>query len=267
MTRIDIENRTYHVPADLNEMTAGQLIFLSELISRSIPIQEVKVKLFLFCIGGRMKRMKHSDFYRIKVGLDVFALTVEEVTECSMAFNYLFTLPDNEGNCFLDNNLINPPIPFIKSGNKKLFAPGEALTDCTYNQYIYLQTYDVMKDHNPEALYNFLGCLFRADKQQFNPEELHTRAIKKLKAEEIILTMWYWIGSCRYIADKFPRIFAPEDNSSGTGNPYDGQQRLLDFMTNADASRKKEYKLMKLYDVLYSLDIMLEQNEAKADAL
>ena len=265
MTRIDIEQRAFEVPDCMNEMTVPQLLFLAELICNTVPIQEIKVKMFIFCIGGRIRRMKNPEYHRVQVGHDVFALTTDEIAQASVAFDYLFTIPDEDGNCFLDNKLTIPPVPFVRSGLKKLHAPGEALTECTYNQYIYLQTYDVMKDHNPVALYNFLGCMFRRNPNRFNPEELNVRSMKKIKSFEIILILWYWIGSCRYISDKFPRIFAADDAAPADGNPYDGQQRLLDFMTKADASKKEQYKQMKLYDVLYSLDYMLEKEESTPD--
>lgn len=88
-----------------------------------------------------------------------------------------------------------------------------------------------------------------------------------MKAEDIVISMWYWNGSCRYLAEKFPRVFESEESDADGGNPYDGQQRLLDFMTNADASRKEKYKQMNLYDVLYSLDFMLERAEAEREAM
>jgi len=267
VTRIDIENRTFEVPDSMNEMTVPQLVFLSELISEVVPVQAVKVKMLIFCIGGRVKPMKYPEYHRIQVGRDVFALTTDEIVQASAAFDYLFTKPDEDGNCFLDNRLTMPPVPFIRSGRIKLHAPGEALTECTYNQYIYLQTYDVMKDKNPVALYNFLGCMFRRDLNRFNPEDLNIRTMKKIKSAEVVLMMWYWIGSCRYIADKFPRIFQADDAPPADGNPYDGQQRLLDFMTRADAAKKQEYKRMKLYDVLFSLDFLLEQDEARREAV
>lgn len=261
MQKIHIDNKIFELPESMNEMTQKQLIFLANLVSEDVPIQDIKVKMLLYCLGARMKRMKVGPYWRVSIKGQIFGFKSAEMVEMSQAFNFLFTEPDADGNCFLDDRLTLPPVDSIKSGRKKLFLPGEALTDCTYNQYIYLQTFDVMKESNPEALYHFLGCMFQEKKKPFNPDNLHTRAVRKLSNEQIILILWYWIGSCRFIADKFPRIFPNADDAGSAGNPYDGQQRLLDFMTKADAAKKEGYKRMKLYDVLYSLDYMLEVEE------
>lgn len=262
MQKLHIENKIFELPESMNEMTRKQLIFLAHLVAADVPIQDVKVKILFFCLEARVRRMKVPHYWRVSVQGQIYGFTSEEVVEMSQAFNFLFTEPDANGNCFLDDRLTYPPIDFIRSGRRKLFLPGEALTECTYNQYIYLQTFDVMKESNPEAIYNFLACMFRERDKPFNPDNLHTRAVCKLTKEQIILILWYWIGSCRYIADKFPRIF-PAADAGSSGNPYDGQQRLLDYMTKADAAKKEEYKRMKLYDVLYSLDYMLETEEKK----
>ena len=37
----------------------------------------------------------------------------------------------------------------------------------------------------------------------------------------------------KIIQNEFSRIF-PEPGNTPSGNPYDGQQRMLDFMTKAD---------------------------------
>jgi hypothetical protein len=129
-----------------------------------------------------------------------------------------------------------------------------------YNQYIYLQTYDVMQKNKPNAIYAWLGCMFRRNKAVFDPEDLNLDMMKKIRPEVIVLTLWYWIGSCRFIADKFPRIFSG-DGESSEGNPYDGQQNLLDFIAKGDPEKKRSYKKDLLYDILFSLDYLLAERE------
>ncbi len=85
--------------------------------------------------------------------------------------------------------------------------------------------------------------------------------MKEIKPEVMVLTIWYWIGCSRFIAEKFPRIFNEWDDDSPAGNPYDGQQKLLDYIAKADPERKRMYKKNKLYNILYSLHYMLEVEE------
>lgn len=260
MIKLHIENKIYLLPEKMDEMTTDQLISLSRLVSTELPIQEIKVKMLFVCLGAHAKRMKNDGYYRIQIGKDVFGLTVEELTQVSAAFDYLFTEPDKDGRCFFDCRLTVNHFPEVRIRGRKFYGPRQAMTDLLYNQYIYLQTYDVMKEKKPEAVYAWLGCMFLRDKKQFNPEDLNLKHMRRLAPETIILMLWFWIGSCRYIADKFPRIFTDEDGSGG-GNPYDGQQKLLDYIAKADPEKKRQYKQDQLYNILYSLDYLLESEE------
>lgn len=260
MLKLHIDNKTYLLPAKMDEMTKNQLISLSRLVATELPIQEIKVKMLFVCLGAHARRMKNEGYYRIAIGKETVALTTEEVAGASAAFDYLFTDPDKDGRCYFDNRLTVNHFPEIKIHGRKFYAPKQAMTDLLYNQYIYLQTYDVMKEKKPEAVYAWLGCMFIRDKKQFNPEDLNLKYMRRLKPETIILMLWFWIGSCRYIADKFPRIF-PDDGGSTGGNPYDGQQKLLDYIAKADPEKKRQYKQDQLYNILYSLDYLLESEE------
>lgn len=259
MKTLHIGDYTFSLPEKMDEMTRDQLISLSKLVDTDMPIQEIKVKMLFICLGAQVKRMRNPGYFRVKIDKNVFAITAEDVTNASAAFDYLFTEPDKDGRCFLDNRLTVNQYPEIKIRGRKFYGPKPAMTDMIYNQYIYLQTYDVMKEKKPEAIYAWLGCMFRRDKTQFNPDDLNLEYMKRLKPEVVILTIWFWIGSCRYIADKFDRIFS--SGEAVKGNPYDGQQKLLDYIAKADPKKKRAYKQDMLYNILYSLDYMLEQEE------
>jgi hypothetical protein len=263
MTTLHIGNYSYPLPVSMNEMTTEQLIALSKFVATDMPVQEIKVKMLFVCLGARARRMKDPGYYRIKIGNNVFALSAEDVTNASTAFDYLFTEPDKNGKCFLDNRLTMNHYPELTIRRRKFQGPKAAMTDLIYDQYIYLQTYDVMKERKPEAVYAWLGCMFRRDKSKFSAEDLNLDHMKRIKPEVIILTIWFWIGSCRYISDKFPRIF-PDSGDPAKGNPYDGQQKLLDYIAKADPEKKRLYKQDMLYNILYSLDYMLELEEKSA---
>ena len=262
MKTLHIDNHEYLLPASMNEMTTVQLIGLSDLVAREIPVQEIKVKMLFICLGAHARKMKNPGYYRIKIDKYVFAMTADQVVNVSGAFDYLFTAPNEKGKCFLDNRLTVNHYPKLKIRGRVFYGPKDAMTDLIYNQYIYLVTYDVMKNKKPEAIYAWLGCMFRRDKSKFNPNELNLEYMKRIKPEVLILTIWFWIGSCRFISDKYERIFSGEPSG---GNPYDGQQKLLDYIAKADPEKKRLYKQDLLYNILYSLDYMLEKEESTPD--
>jgi len=261
MRTLHIGDYDYDLPTHLDEMSTPQLVFLSSLVAQAIPIQEVKVKMLFCCLGARVKRMRNAGYYRIAIGKYVFALTVGQVAEVSGAFDYLFTAPDDDGRCFFDCRLTVNPYPKVHAGRRSLTGPADALTDICYNRYIYLESYHSVMEHKPEAVYAFLGCLFMKP-GNFNPSELDVSRMKKLKPEVVILMCWYYLGSIRFIADKFPRIFSGDGQGSDL-SAYDGQQKLMDFIAKGDPAKKRMNKEDNLYDILYSLDYMLEQQEEK----
>ena len=235
MKKLHIGDHTFSLPERMDEMTRNQLISLSRLVGTELPIQEIKVKMLFIRLGAQVKRMKNPGYFRVKIDKHTFAITAEDVTNAAAAFDYLFTEPDKDGRCFMDNHLTVNQYPEIKIRGRKFYAPKAAMTDLIYNQYIYLQTYDVMKERKPEAIYAWLGCMFRRDKSHFNPDDLNLEHMKRLKPEVVVLMIWYWIGSCRYIADKFYRVFG--GGEAATGSPYDGQQKLLDYIAKADPEK------------------------------
>ena len=249
------------LPAHLNEMSLPQLIFLSKLVAMEIPIQEIKVKMLIHCLKAKMKRMKNEQYHRISIGNHLFALTTEQVVVAASAFDYLFTKPDKNGLCFFDNQLTRNPFPEIKIRGRKFIAPAEALTDISYNRYIYLETYNSVMQRKPEAIYAFMGTLFRRPNKPFNPDDLNLEHMKRLKPEIIVLMCWFYIGSIRFIADKFPRIFPTDGANSNGGSVFDEQMHLLDFMAKADPTKKRLIREDTLYDVLYSLDYKMEELE------
>jgi hypothetical protein len=261
MRKLHIENRVFDIPEHVNEMTVSQLVCLSKLIDKEIPIQEIKVKMLFHCLKAKVKMMKNKDYHRIRIDNDVFALTTEQIVMVSSAFDYLFTKPDDNGHCFFDNRLTKNPIPSIKIKRKLFESPADSLTNISYNQYIYLETYYSVMQNKPEALFAFLGCMFLNPNSIFNSENLNIRYMKLIKPEFAILMCWYYIGCIRFIADKFPRIFPENKNSSSVTNVYDGQMKLLDFMAKADPTKKRLIREDNLFDVLYSLDYLIESTE------
>jgi hypothetical protein len=256
-------DKVYLLPESMNEMTNEQLIVLSDLVADSIPIQDVKVKILFHCLNAQLKRMKDPNYFRVKIDGKTYDVTVDEVTAISSAFDFLYTKPDKKGNCFLDNRLTRCPYPSMTISGKTFFAPSDHMTDLIYDQYIYLVSFDVLKDTKPEAIYSWLGCMFRTDKSYFDKKDLNIESMRQIKAEVIILMIWFWIGSCRYIADKHPSIFPAADDSESIQkrNVYDDQQSLLNFMSKGDPEKKRNYKRDYLYDVLSSLAYMIELEE------
>lgn len=144
MKNLHIGEFSFPLPESMNEMTTDQLMFIG-VGCYGYAHSEVKVKMLFYCLGAHAKRMKNPGYFRVKIDKNTFALTAEDVTNASTAFDYLYTEPDENDRVFFDNRLTVNHYPTIKIRNVHYYSPMNALEDMVYNQYIYLQTYDVMQ--------------------------------------------------------------------------------------------------------------------------
>ena len=74
---------------------------------------------------------------------------------------------------------------------------------------------------------------------------------------------WYNIGSLRFIAEKFPRLFSGGDGSDNSDprTLFDAQQRIIDELAGGDVTKKEQVRRSPLYDVLYTLEMAIERRD------
>ena len=259
----------FMLPESMNEMTEKQLIFLSKLVERADPIQEIKTQMLLFCMGARLKRKRRKDdFYRVRAKRHTFKMSADQFMEAVKVFDYLF-IEENDGNCFLDVRLTVCPYPSIWiAGLFRFYSPAEALTDIVYDRYVFLETYFDRMQNEPKMVYAFLGAMLRPKEKKFDKDILRLGLMRLIAPRKVVLFSWFFLGSIRFIKDKFPRIFAGGGSSSNRNSSlYDEQQKLLDFIAKADPDKKIRMKYINLYEVLYSLDYLMEEAERKKKEL
>lgn len=262
---------TFLLPECMNEMTVKQLVFLSCQVEEGLPIQVIKTNMLLFCMGARVTSapslMREDGLYGIRARRHTFRLSAGMLLEGTKVFDYLF-VEGRDGKCYLDTRLTVCPFRRIRLGRRWFYAPDSALYGISYERYVFLESYFDRLQRDEEMMYAFLGVLLRPREEWFDKERLHVRAMRRVGARRSVLLMWYFVGSMRFIAEKFPRIFGGGGSGKGTvGSLYDGQQRLLDFIAKADPERKMRMKHTELYEVLYSLDYIMEENERKQKEL
>jgi len=253
---------TFELPKGMDEMTVKQLEFLSKLLERADPVQEIKTKMLLFCMGARLKRKRRKDtYYRVRAKRRTFKMSADNFVQAVSVFDYLFT-EDKDGNSFLDNRLTICPYPVIRIFGLRFYPPAQALTDIVYDRYVHLETYFERMQQEPKMIYPFLGTLLRPKEKQFDKNRLFLSLMRFVQPRKIILLTWFFIGSMRFIRDKFPKVFSASGKGTGKStNLYDSQQLLLDFIAKADPDKKIRLKYTNLYEVLYSLNYIMEQAE------
>ncbi len=256
MITATIQNKDYLLPQTWNELTNEQLCFLHETVQNETTVQEVKTKILFFCLG-----ISYDFRGNMRLDKKKCPLLTEDIYIASQTFNFLFREEENKH--YLNIGLTRCPFPTTKElpNIENMLGGGDALTDITYGQFIYLLSFDQIRRENEKAKFDFLTCLFRPKDKEFDVEKVDPKQFEKLSAQQIQLLEWYWIGSLEFLADKFPRTFSDGDNNHTSTSIYDSQERLLDMVCDGDIVRKQASKREKLYNVLSTIEYLLEKRE------
>ena len=75
-----------------------------------------------------------------------------------------------------------------------------------------------------------------------------------------MVMLWYYIGSLRFIAEKFPRLFSGGEAATDE-NPFAAQQRIIDELAGGDVTKKEQVRRSPLFDVLYTLEMAIERRD------
>ena len=180
MVRIQIDNDVYTIPEKWEELTKKELLYLAKITKEDIPTEQVKLYMLLYHLKAHVAR--HADLecekYKIVVGKSPetvrfrirnkrYKLSPGEVIQLSNLYSFLFTRVET---CGKANYYIYPRI----EGNNpyssfnilhKLFkGPSEFLFSCTFEQFMFVQTYlDQMKD-DPSYINHVIACLWHRGK-------------------------------------------------------------------------------------------------------
>ena len=128
MHRLEIGKRSFDLPGDWNEMTSAQLCFLSVVLTGKCSVQEVKVKMLLYCLNARVCSV-HGLTSRVNVpGVGRVSIDPEEMVYLSSVFDFLF-----DGND-LTFGLWRNPFPVFKQKRLVLYGPDDGLTNISYGQ-------------------------------------------------------------------------------------------------------------------------------------
>lgn len=260
MRKITIKGKNYFVPGDWNEMTAEQLCFLAVILTQRCTIQEAKVKMLLFCMGARIRGYYRETGVGYAVSLPDLNvnLTPEQLTSLSSVYDFLFCETDKGFD--LDIQLTRNPFPAYHLKDRTLTGPEDGLTNVSYGQFIMLQSWQQqMKNDFNTALDNFLSVIWKDGNFSIS-EDGPVDLIKEVDRPVKTVMLWFFLGSMRFIQEKFSRVFPGTGDSDG-GDIFDIQQRIVDEMASGDVTKKEQVKHCLLYDALYTLEMAIERDE------
>ncbi|MDD2953855.1 MAG: hypothetical protein PHC95_11955 [Parabacteroides sp.] len=260
MRKITIGAKNYSVPGSWNEMTAEQLCFLAMILTKQCTAPEIKLKMLLYCLSARIRRYRRADGdgYSVAFPDETVWLKPEQLTTLGFVFDFLFT--DTDKGPELDIQLTRNPFPIYYSESMILAGPDDALTNISYGQFIMLQSWQRQMKHDFEtALNNFLPVIWK-DSVFTTSEDGAAEWFQDVDPAVKTVMYWYFLGSMRFIQEKFPRVFPGGSDADG-GDIFDIQQRIVDEMASGDVTKKEQVKQSLLYDALYTLEMAMERDE------
>lgn len=257
MRTITIANKNIEVPSAWNELLDAQLRLLACLVMEAYSLQEVKLKLLLFCIGARVRRANEqvSDVWALALGSKTVFLSASELEEMGRMFDFLF---DTEGR--LDVRLTRTPFFRLETPRMMLMGPEDGLTNISYGQFVQTQSLlPLVKEDFYSYIDQFLCVLWKD--LRFEPtEDGDPDWLADVNYAVKRIMLWYYVGSMRFIAEKFPRLFSGGESSTDE-NPFEAHQRIIDELAGGDVTKKEQVRRSPLFDVLYTLEMAIERRE------
>ena len=262
MKTLKLNEDSCELPGEWNELTTEQLVFLINLVEKKQTAEEIKLKMLLFCLNAHVRRyykLTTGQFrFTILAGKNKYDMSAEEMTAICDTFSFLFT---GHGNGQSINPLLTVnPFPTAQCGCILVYGPEDALQNITYEEFVFLLTFFQAMQTAPDAIHDFLSVMYRTylkgERIRRNPE-----LMRRMSPTVKTAALWLFLGTMHFLAEKFPRTFSGGEPSSGAGNIFENQMRVIDALASNDVTKKESVKNALLYDALYTMECAAENAE------
>lgn len=248
MRRITIEDSIYEVPSDWNEISKEQLVALIRISQKtSLTHIEIRLKFLLYCIRGRITLDIGIGMYVLSTIQAKHYLLPNELTVLLSVFDYLFDVSD-DGTHYLSPKLVVNHFRKVRSRFRTLYGPNDALDNITYDQFVWLQTWQSRMNNDNEAIDWLINTIYKTKSGKQNV--CNARRISNVSKTAIL---WYYLGTLHFLSCRFPHVFS--GSGSDADNVFDNQQRIIDSLADGDVTKKMQVRDSLLYDALYSMEM------------
>ncbi len=262
MRKLTIAGKTTEVPSEWNELLDEQLQKLANWTSEACSLPEARLKMLLYCIGARVRQANKltRDVFALAWGSKTVYLSAAELEEMGRMLDFLF---DEKGR--LDVRLTRTPFFRLETPRMLLMGPDDGLTNISYGQFVQTQSLLPLVTADFDAHINAFLCVLWKD-MRFEPiEDGDPDWFADVPSDVKRVLLWHYVGSMRFIAEKFPRLFGGGDASDDDGSPFEAHQRIIDELAGGDVTKKEQVRRSPLYDALYTLEMAIERKEERDD--
>lgn len=253
----------FHVPENWDELTLKQLKFLVKVTQQDVSVEELKVKMVLYCMGLHVLR-RAGQLFVLRRGRRVLLLNATHICPLAQLMDYLIDEAKNDKGQPLEY-YIRPRLTVNHFSKfccklKQFTGPDDGLFTIRFEQYIYLLTYMDAMQRSPEEIDKVLAILWHSGKQ-FDIERMEqdAKVLHRLPRATKMIMFWFVSACLAYFSDQFPRLF--NGGGATTRNVLDSQLRLLDTLAQGDMTKKDQVRQGILIDAFYTMDEAVRKQE------
>lgn len=257
----------FNIPTKWNDLTGKQLLQICKLYPQQLDENLFLVRAALIVTGLKIfYTKKNKPFRSFLKGLKRVVIDTYTFTEICNTQRYLLN------KCKLSRQLI----PSIKIGSKRLYGPGDRLTNMRFGEWlqvdVYMQSYSSTKEIRylklaVAAMYRrkdrrkIRSKEFDGDvREQFNEFtiEKNAKRLKRVKPHYFLAISMFFNGSMQGLREKFPLALG-ETSGSYRGDLLKDTLALIDSLNENDVTKNKEILRAPLYEVLMRLEATRER--------
>jgi len=285
MQQLTINTDVFHLPSAWNELSAKQLLKITEFAGEEVPLYQFFIKIILVITGLVPLKVPEvegtgTQCFWFKRGDNVYLISSDDIAFICSRMKFFFSVKQENGRdiYYIESSLTKNLIPIVQVNGKTFYGPADALTNITFEEYIHAETNldHFRQTHSTKYINRLIATLYRPsngiDKSSFeykgDPREpfndflIDTRAqvIKDLPDAEKEAIMLFYNGCRKFIAGKFPNVFSGSGKSAE--DVFMEYMKLVNSLADSDITKKEQIRKAYLYDVFITLeDLIIEQKK------
>lgn len=283
MAELFLNNDKYILPESWDELTELQLLRIADLSMLNLSPYEFRLYLLVaildFTVPQEMAYSVNNErCYRMRSKKITYLISeVDLAYTCINSLGFLFTERNVGDDVVLDIDckLSKSLITSIKVNGEDWIAPGDALNNIIYEEYIraLISASEFTNTHNPSDLHKLIATLYRPAKNDgsantgdmripFNDFAVEENAKKLNKLPEYvkIAILLQFNGALYSIAQTFKDAFKKGSGKASAKNIFLQQLDIVDNLAYHKIPEKEQIRKTQLYDVLHTLNNLITIN-------
>lgn len=285
MKLVVVHNRIRMLPAEWNELSKKDLLFISALSRLMLKPEEFKTRLALYFLklrfyGSKTKIINGRTAYRMVHKYRVVwvdSLHIAYVIDKCLAW-IIKEIKDQDGNVKrieVDSHLEKQILPVIKVNGRKYYGPDNAMSNSTLDEFISAMVYfnHWQSTGNIKHLNSLIACLYRPASKNKTPgdirrpfddnlTDLYSSKLSTLHPNYKKAIEYYFIGTYGRLQKLFPYVF-PENKyeTQGKSDLFFDFMDMVNILSKNDVTKNRNVRQELLYEVLHTFNNIIKKSK------